>query len=368
MCKDCHSFLGDVNKFISRAAVINSMFNEISSLEQSKGYLKSFSTNLAKIRSKYGLDPVTEVHLERLEIKIEKQDIERYVDESEIPENTQETEKIEIKVEVENNEESCDGSENLNLFQTDVNEDIEGDFIDQNELLNQDEDFPEDHEEEQEDEAINFQDNLTFICHVCQEQFTTAGRLQSHCKSIHNCSAQIKCSCGKILRSRHAVYLHNIKHFGNPEVYKYRCDECDRSYKVKSMYDTHMETKHGANAVNYTCKTCSKHFRALSLLKKHEETHLPDHVRRTHTCRFCKKKYLDKNMLKGHIALLHNKSKKKGTIIVCTCELCGKGFASKYSVETHLLGVHSDERNFKCEICSLAFKNSPALRKVISLN
>lgn len=84
MCNECHSFLTDINKFVKRAKKINYMFNEITSVEKSRKYLKNYSQHLNNIRSQYGLDPFDKIihEKESFFIKTENQNNEQFVDES----------------------------------------------------------------------------------------------------------------------------------------------------------------------------------------------------------------------------------------------------------------------------------------------
>lgn len=125
MCIDCQSFLAHVNRFVGRAKEINSMFNEITSLEQ--GF--SHNIDLNKIRCQYKLEPISEYELDKiLEIKIEDESDNKCIEEDEIPESTEnpfKTEEIEIKVEEESFDENFAFESVTNQFEADNFEDME---------------------------------------------------------------------------------------------------------------------------------------------------------------------------------------------------------------------------------------------------
>lgn len=89
MCIDCQSFLDDVNKFVTKAIRIKSMFNAVISTEQRNGSLNSSDLNL--IRAQYNLDPIIEFHPEHeaFQIKLEKDDKDEYIIESDIFQNNE---------------------------------------------------------------------------------------------------------------------------------------------------------------------------------------------------------------------------------------------------------------------------------------
>lgn len=180
-------------------------------------------------------------------------------------------------------------------------------------------------------------------------------KLTKHCKTKHNCLPQVDCVCGVKLGTLRTLVRHKHKHF--PATCSYSCKECKISYSLKSMYDAHMEARHGPNVEHHTCEICSKSFRNPYKLGVHKKTHLPDEIRRTFACEFCGKRFYDKTTLTSHIRGTHITDK------VYTCELCGKGFNMKAKLQMHLI-VHTDERKFGCDICSLFFKTRAALQRV----
>lgn len=113
-----------------------------------------------------------------------------------------------------------------------------------------------------------------------------------HCKNVHNCPPEIKCICDVSLHSVKQIKRHQHKHF--PEYraqFKYKCSECDLSYKEQIYLDKHVKLKHGANEANYRCNICSKKFRYLYNLKVHKITHLPTEQRTYVSCDLCDKKF-----------------------------------------------------------------------------
>ncbi len=52
-----------------------------------------------------------------------------------------------------------------------------------------------------------------FTCHVCRREFVKMRHLMDHCKTEHNCLAQVNCVCGKVLATWNRLLVHKRKHF-----------------------------------------------------------------------------------------------------------------------------------------------------------
>ena len=91
----------------------------------------------------------------------------------------------------------------------------------------------------------------------------------------------------------------------------YQCDQCDKSYEVKSSLKVHIKTVHEG--------------------------------KRDHKCKECDKSYTQKATLDAHISAIHTQIKQQ-------CPKCEMSFTTKRHRRDHLNRVHGEEKE-KCFVC-----------------
>lgn len=112
-------------------------------------------------------------------------------------------------------------------------------------------------------------------------------------------------------------------------------------------------TQHTVHKPTFKCKHCPKTYKML----KHFEQHSATHQSSTHKCSLCPKTYHSADKLANHTKHFHP-SAEPATYV---CEECGKVCATNGSLKEHRI-VHSDAKPFKCAFCPKSFKNMPRLR------
>nr|XP_034838748.1 zinc finger protein OZF-like [Maniola hyperantus] len=102
----------------------------------------------------------------------------------------------------------------------------------------------------------------------------------------------------------------------------------------------------------FKCKICSKVFSERAGLNHHAQLHTSDKPFSCSKCSFtCKtKKYLHRHANRVHVK--HEKSNE--------CEICGKKFFFKSLLVKHMY-IHSDVRPYKCEVCDRGFNSRYSL-------
>lgn len=76
-------------------------------------------------------------------------------------------------------------------------------------------------------------------------------------------------------------------------------------------------------------------------------------------CKRCSKTFVERGNLNKHITSVHLKERNK----ICPEPGCGKSFSFRDGLERHIAHVHQNRRQYKCELCDKAFKQSNHLAK-----
>ncbi|GAB0097726.1 hypothetical protein DMENIID0001_133920 [Sergentomyia squamirostris] len=284
-----------------------------------------------------------------------------------------------------------------------------------------------------------------FPCHLCEKSFRIRQGLNLHLRAVHYDERKYKCDicgmsfahqstaaqhhlihtgskfhsceiCGKAFRQKAGLYNHRKTHDPSPQ---FTCDLCNRGFRAKYALKTHMKIH--TDDLDHECEVCQQKFLLKSDLNRHRTTHsakkpfqCPNcdksfrlnkrlrlrrrkkfrkhHKRKTKTCSFCPKTYVDDAELKIHVEQKHidqvfqceqcnnyidreellehmmshlrdieplpetdTVQKSEGIKDKLKCPLCGREFNSRNGLKYHLNQVHKKIKDVKCEICSRAF-------------
>lgn len=154
----------------------------------------------------------------------------------------------------------------------------------------------------------------------------------SHNKS-YRCS-----ECGKTFRHRSVLDLHMRIHSKDKP---YQCKECGKSFRFNSYLQQHVIIHTGQKP--YKCSDCGKEFAFLQNMRTHQRLHQEKPFR----CTCCRKGYSDETQLQQHM-LSHNGDKPH------KCTLCDKSFGLAYLLRDHM-NTHTGERPHRCEECNKTF-------------
>ena len=207
-------------------------------------------------------------------------------------------------------------------------------------------------------------------CDQCDEKFITKRDLRKHVNRNHSDNSSNQCSvCGKVFGADIWLIRHLHKEHG---VSKYPCNLCDEKFTRKFDLIKHVNRNHDERP--YKCTRCDKRFESEENRKLHEDNHdrkkfecsecgnklataqgLRTHMK-LHTmtekpfkCDHCGSSFLTEDMCKQHVRKSH------GTPL--ECEICGvfiKG--SIASLRRHMLNVHGEKYQYKCDVCEQGFE------------
>uniref|UniRef100_A0A182NTK0 C2H2-type domain-containing protein n=1 Tax=Anopheles dirus TaxID=7168 RepID=A0A182NTK0_9DIPT len=143
------------------------------------------------------------------------------------------------------------------------------------------------------------------VCDVCHKHFRHPEYLKKHMEKIHadrtakvdSTEKRYVCSqCGKSVYSESYLKNHMKLHSDKtPHV----CHLCGKSFKLLAYLRWHMDRHKGT----YSCSQCSRTFKNRSQLEDHKNVHTDSRV---HDCDLCGKKYHTKVTLNKHRRKVHN--------------------------------------------------------------
>ena len=188
-----------------------------------------------------------------------------------------------------------------------------------------------------------FVDHIT-DCIICQKNFATTELLIIHLLEIHK-RMEFSCiTCGLFFESE----KYKLEHMKNcSELFK--CAFCPYNVASRKLYKAHIRRIHW-NEILHQCEKCERTFNT--------NPELVNHVQRIHEkkdmsvkCELCGKMFANRNGMKTHIRFVHQKIRK------FSCEKCAFQTTNSASLRQHTQQVHEKIKNFKCDQCGKEFFN-----------
>ena len=143
---------------------------------------------------------------------------------------------------------------------------------------------------------------------------------------------------------------------------------CFLCFESAQALDNHIKNDHAGKDGTYRClwQDCCKHDPSTNTSGCCNFGNKPKLMRHVHShtgykpfpCPYsgCDKGFVTKEQLKNH-ETTHTKSREY------ICEQCGKAFAVKSALTTHITAVHEEKKIHSCETCGKAFADSSNLSK-----
>lgn len=139
---------------------------------------------------------------------------------------------------------------------------------------------------------------------------------------------------------------HMTTHF--PEMKRFTCDTCQRSFNRLSYLKKHQLTVH-EGVPSHVCKICAQPFQTAAELSKHISATHRNAENNPYTCDQCDGIFITPVILTSHKRAVHQ------GIRLYACELCDKSFKTLQNLKYHISGTHTGERTESCEFCGKTF-------------
>ncbi|XP_073845574.1 uncharacterized protein isoform X2 [Musca autumnalis] len=205
-------------------------------------------------------------------------------------------------------------------------------------------------------EADEFlKENLEIKCDLCQAPMKTFPDLLKHFTQEHNQPGYVIC-CKRKFSSRSLLADHVHVHL-DPEYFK--CNLCSKVMADRFCLTNHFK-KHDRKVKSDICDTCGKAFSHSLALKKHKLIHIPDEEKK-YPCQDCGKLFADKSKLTSHIRFVHTKK------YAHICDVCGTKLSNKDALERHMF-KHKDipRPTITCNICGLKMLDPKYMKRHIA--
>uniref|UniRef100_A0A6V7I3Z0 C2H2-type domain-containing protein n=1 Tax=Bracon brevicornis TaxID=1563983 RepID=A0A6V7I3Z0_9HYME len=193
---------------------------------------------------------------------------------------------------------------------------------------------------------------MKWFCEKCETITGYDKCIKNHIKQCKKTMFRCK-YCSKEFAYRKEWKAHQkARHYENmvndPDVVKFTCDSCDKSYFDRDVYTQHLRRHRAMQDGKYKCPYCSKLTASSFVLKNHiQATH---DRKRVFKCDICQKEFYNERNMKAH-KRLHKK---------LTCSRCDEQFANLTLLDQHLLDLHNavvpKRRKYNCKECGAEFR------------
>ncbi len=190
----------------------------------------------------------------------------------------------------------------------------------------------------------------SFPCPHCPKVLQTKAGMDYHIMN-HTGFKPVVCSlCGESFKSKQVLDQHFVIHSQTNEL-PHKCDKCGRTYLTATRLRAHMKIHEERK---FRCHLCPHSFVMAKDLRKHMRVHTGE---KPFECNFCEERFHFSQDVKRHLKRFH------GDKAPFTCSQCPKPlyFFKEEEYTTHMR-LHSDDSEFRCDICLQNFPTYTTLR------
>jgi KRAB domain-containing zinc finger protein len=193
-------------------------------------------------------------------------------------------------------------------------------------------------------------------CSECEKLFSNHRKLKIHVARAHNKARQ--CEYCEFSTNNKADLLKHVKssHIqqdSNSTELRI-CPDCGKILKGNNHLNFHIKTKH-LKLTKYSCDLCDfKSYGKYEIRSHIIIHHLPLEMRKEFKCDLCP------SVLTTAMSLKTHKTHKHSGLRPFSC-FCGKSYALRETLKSHIRNVHNGERKYKCPHCNKGFNSNPRL-------
>ena len=178
-------------------------------------------------------------------------------------------------------------------------------------------------------------------CNECNETFNKDKNFIVHMKNVHNNTKPYLCTrCNVGYNSKNGLKIHVNSVHSREQLTCEADSNCDKMFYYQTQLDEHYKTDHPDFKANY-CKLCDTSYGSSYMFKRHIAT---GHANRQ-SCKYCDKVFNQFQLLDEHYKKDHGKAEPY------ECDICGKTFVQKYSLEKHVAS-HAKKPRIQCNYCT----------------
>ncbi|VTJ77353.1 Hypothetical predicted protein [Marmota monax] len=141
-----------------------------------------------------------------------------------------------------------------------------------------------------------------------------------------------------------------------------QCPKCDKTFDRIGKYESHTRVHTGEKP--FECDICHQRYSTKSNLTVHRKKHSneTEFHKKEHKCPYCNKLHASKKTLAKHVKRFHPENAQEFISIKKTkseswkCDICKKSFTRRPHLEEHMI-LHSQDKPFKCTYCEEHFKS-----------
>ena len=219
----------------------------------------------------------------------------------------------------------------------------------------------------------NHETQMVFDCDFCGKSFTQKYSMERH-RLSHLKSKEMKFKCDKCdlaFEKQIQVLRHKLSNHND-----LRCDKCDKKFTKVKCFQRHVRRIHEGIKKIFKCESCDKMFGDNYQLKVHFDS---VHEGWRHFCKMCGKSYSSLGGFTRHTKLSHSKDNLKKTHPEIRknkmvekktdskekrfqCDNCDKVYGYKHQLKNHFDSVHEGWKHF-CNLCGKSFSFKQSLQR-----
>lgn len=200
------------------------------------------------------------------------------------------------------------------------------------------------------------------VCPHCDKKFSEPYQRNRHVEREHK-NKKIKCEkCPQLFQSQQSLQYHDLVKHTSDTPPSFTCDKCPKTFVAQVTLANHIKFKH-SDERKFKCSECDSTFKQRKNLNAHllsvhgtnprREDYWQDIARKTIKCENCGAKFMRKADLKAHVKIKHAVE----DVAMFSCNHCEQKYRYKKNLQQHKLEKHEKEEiKYECPNCGKLFR------------